>query len=256
MSESNLEKTKMSKVRYSQLPEGLDTRLAAYCTSAAAGLCLMSGTSEIANASVVYTPANTAITNGFGLDVNNDGVVDFTFTRRHSCTASTIIHICQSFLYISNSVNGNWAEAALPAGVLLGNNPLQMKNGYAPLAGWAQVNYIFSTKTSFFTEFAWANVTDRYLGLQFIVNEQVYYGWARISVNVQPDTISATLTGYAYETNPNTPIFTGREFGSEDSQHSAPVGQYTRNTTGLSLGRLALGSVSPQRNAIGTVSAK
>jgi hypothetical protein len=61
----------------------------------------------------------------------------------------------------------------------------------------------------------WLYARRRYLGLQFVIGEQVHYGWARLSVSLKAGEIAATLTGYAYETVPNKPIITGKTKGSD-----------------------------------------
>ena len=49
-----------------------------------------------------------------------------------------------------------------------------------------------------------------YLGLKFQIKGKTHYGWARLNVEVSKTTITATLTGYAYETIPNKPILAGK----------------------------------------------
>ncbi len=54
---------------------------------------------------------------------------------------------------------------------------------------------------------------NRYLGVRFLMNGQTHYGWIRLTVttNPKPHTaiMSATITGYAYETAPNKAIAAG-----------------------------------------------
>ena len=66
----------------------------------------------------------------------------------------------------------------------------------------------------------WANdgngVKNRYLGLKFAIKGKTHYGWARLNVSMTGPlqvNITATLTGYAYETIPNKPIITGKTHG-------------------------------------------
>jgi hypothetical protein len=56
---------------------------------------------------------------------------------------------------------------------------------------------------------------DRYLGLGFQITGKTHYGWARLNVKVSKTAISATLTGYAYETIPNKPIIAGKTHGKD-----------------------------------------
>jgi hypothetical protein len=68
----------------------------------------------------------------------------------------------------------------------------------------------------------WINVNNRYLGLKFKIKGKFHYGWARLSVHNFINDISATLTGYAYETIPNKPIITGKTKGEDDSSVEQP----------------------------------
>jgi len=63
----------------------------------------------------------------------------------------------------------------------------------------------------------WLNTKSRYLGLQFLIDGQVHYGWARLSTkSSQGSRIVALLTGYAYEMEPNKPIIAGDTGGIAD----------------------------------------
>jgi hypothetical protein len=61
----------------------------------------------------------------------------------------------------------------------------------------------------------WANVANRYLGLKFQIKGKTHYGWARMTVKLSRADITATLTGYAYETIPNRPIVAGKTKGPD-----------------------------------------
>lgn len=88
----------------------------------------------------------------------------------------------------------------------------------------------------------WIKVSDRYLGLRFQIAGNTYYGWARLSVREQGRKITATLTGYAYETIPSKAIIAGQTKGPDDgsieASNSAVAPPTSRPAT---LGRLALG---------------
>jgi hypothetical protein len=58
---------------------------------------------------------------------------------------------------------------------------------------------------------SWVNVKNRYLGVKFEIKGQTHFGWVRLNVQVQvPQIITATLTGYAYETIANKAITAGQ----------------------------------------------
>jgi hypothetical protein len=86
----------------------------------------------------------------------------------------------------------------------------------------------------------WVNVRSRYLGLKFRINGKVHYGWARLNVTVGNSRISATLTGYAYETTANKAIIAGATKGLDDSEPSASLKSPTPEPA--TLGALAIGA--------------
>jgi hypothetical protein len=72
---------------------------------------------------------------------------------------------------------------------------------------------------------AWFNISNRYLGLGFTIHGKIHYGWARLSTEWNPHAfrIEATLTGFAYETEPDMPITAGDTGGvGEDGAEASP----------------------------------
>jgi len=62
----------------------------------------------------------------------------------------------------------------------------------------------------------WCSVQDHYLGLRFVIKGKIHYGWARLNTTLGKRAhITATLTGYAYETTPNKPIIAGKTHGND-----------------------------------------
>ena len=114
-----------------------------------------------------------------------------------------------------------------------------MKIGVTTVLGKKQMAGAFcETQVSQSTVFGpFANTNHRFLGLRFTLQGKVHYGWARFTkvtasaCNGGP-AISATLTGYAYETIPNKPIIAGKTKGPD-----------VLTVQPASLGRLAQGSV-------------
>ena len=88
----------------------------------------------------------------------------------------------------------------------------------------------------------WDNVNSRYLGMKFTINGKVHYGWARLSVTNLKDKfrITATLTGYAYETIPGKPIIAGATKGPDEAEPAASFS--TPTTEPATLGELAMGA--------------
>jgi len=93
------------------------------------------------------------------------------------------------------------------------------------------VNITTTEDGSVFYSGSWINVNKRYLGLRFKIQGKYHFGWARLNVQVANLSITATLTGYAYETVPNKPIIAGREHGADPELGS--LGRLARGSAGL-----------------------
>jgi hypothetical protein len=96
----------------------------------------------------------------------------------------------------------------------------------------------------------WFSATNRYLGLKFKIKGKIHFGWARLSV-VGRQRITATLTGYTYETIPGKAIKAGQTKGTADNPSNGDLGPGASLTNPIpdtpqpaSLGMLALGAQS------------
>jgi hypothetical protein len=89
----------------------------------------------------------------------------------------------------------------------------------------------------------WFNVRDGYIGLSFKIDGQIHYGWARFNVltKSQGFRILAILTGYAYETQPDTPIIAGDTGSAADEEgQSGPMSGFPQPAA--TLAALSLGA--------------
>jgi hypothetical protein len=196
------------------LSSKLDKHLLAY--AAAAGVSLLAQSAE---AKVVYTAANVTIgiNQGVNLDLNNDGITDFSLyfayglpTRHPEGGAfyALMLYPTQTANEIWGvvSARGSQCAAALPAGVKIGAGaPFQQH--YLPL--WDA----FASYTRGKSEHCPWDALHRgaFLGLKFVISGQTHYGWAHVTVGADGQT--NVLNGYAYETVPNQPIQTGKTSG-------------------------------------------
>lgn len=99
---------------------------------------------------------------------------------------------------------------------------------------------------------SWNNASDRHLGLQFQINGETHFGWARFNVRFHKGapkdrTWEAQLTGYAYETTPNKLIKAGDTGGTKaENEHSGPTRELFVTSQPdpelATLGALSLGS--------------
>jgi hypothetical protein len=210
-------------------------RLNMYALAAsAAGVSFLANVQPVA-AKVVYTPANIPISHpsNVSLDLNNDGIRDFVFSFAEY--HGTFLHIKTTKLRPKNAVWGsNLNASALSSGVSVGPST-KFQAGRLLMASLNCSGGICGSYGS------WKNAQNKYLGLAFLVNGEVHYGWARLNVNANK--LSETVvTGYAYETVPNKPIVTGQTGDSDTTTEIlTPEVSDVPGAQGASLGLLARG---------------
>jgi hypothetical protein len=97
-----------------------------------------------------------------------------------------------------------------------------------------------------FTSGPFANTTNRFLGLKFELNGQLHYGWAGFGKVYHSRSVASVLLAYAYETDPNTPIYAGQSSDSPSESRQLCGGAIAPNTAKqqpATLDLLALGSL-------------
>jgi hypothetical protein len=214
-----------------KFPDSLNRQLSTYAqVASAAGVSVLAlaGASE---AKVVYTETHQVTHTGFPLyiDLNHDGIKDFLLQTMFYAGSSGLEVGLDASGYRNgdNVVAGRRfsrsgyflsAASALPAGARIG--PKGNFSVRFPFMAEELFNGVGSQNSDLGP---WAGkgegVRDRYLGLKFVVDGEVHYGWARLSVTLghhrQFDDVSGTLTGYAYETVPDKPIIAGQITGPD-----------------------------------------
>jgi hypothetical protein len=270
------------------LNKGLLSYVAAACAVSGAIL----GETQPSDAEVVYTPTNTPILVGSPVlvDLNNDGTADFVlsnnfnaFDRHPSCTICTFgshgslkagpEQAGNAIWGITSSVQSHSsrrqsgkrqqkkpntvkeAVAPVPWGVVVGAGPERSFQSQAMPMDSSNSIYYFGGARTINSLGAWGKnrrATGPYMGFKFLINGEIHYGWARVNVQANFLHLSATLTGYAYETVANRPILTGFTHGSMDSSSDPSQENQARETQALapgSLGQLALGAAASARPA-------
>ena len=215
------------------LPDSVHRRLNMYaCTAAAAGVGVLTLTAP-AEARIIFTHAHRTIRTNqtLHLDLNHDRMSDFLISNRSFCTSDVCGRTLRAFpigtknrIVGAKGIGGPYYAYALNRGVKIG--PRQPFSGKLMAASGSEYGSVGQ----------WFNVSDRYLGLKFFVKGKLHYGWARFSVIVGGQTITAALTGFAYETIPNKPIVAGR---TRNAEPESAAGLPARHAG--SLGVLALG---------------
>jgi hypothetical protein len=205
----------------------LTKRLLAYATGAAVAGAGIAASASLAEAEVVYTPTHKYIDQDYYVDLNHDGVNDFHI---HSYYLSGY-----AFLQVLPVIPIN-KIAAVHKGCLSGYGAAPLPKGELVGPGLifrANATCMAEKDLSSQSIGPWLGAQDRYLGLEFYIDGQEHYGWARMSVDF-PFAFDTTgrILGYAYETIPGKPIIAGDEGNTADASVKP-------NT----LGALALGSI-------------
>lgn len=232
----------------------LQRRLNNYALAASAAGVGMLALAQPADAKVVFTPVHQVIgQNGvYNLDLNNDGTVDFLIQEWNQGFSSSNQLLADAAL--GNAVEGSrFYAAAVQAGASIGPNQ-KFVSGGANGEIMVAISHFTTGGTSYVHGF-WVNVRNRYLGLKFQIDGQTHYGWARLSVRRQAYHLTATLTGYAYETTPNTGIEAGQTAENDESSGGSPrspsegtagpnafADNFSDSPQSVSLGALALGA--------------
>lgn len=211
------------------LSDSLNRRLNTYVQVASAAGVSVLALAAASEAKVVYTETHqvTHVGSPLYIDLNHDGVTDFLL-RTNFYFGSSGTDISLSAVGDGNnrvagrrfSRSGYFLSGAyaLRAGAVIGPK----RNFLVPFPFMAME--LFSGANSSDSDLgAWAGggngVSNRYLGLKFVIHGEVHYGWARLSVSLGHqrhfNDVSGALTGYAYETIPDKPIIAGQINGDD-----------------------------------------
>jgi hypothetical protein len=228
------------------LSDSTNRKLNMYALAAsAAGVGMLASTLP-AEAKIVYTKMRVEISPQsriLNLDLNHDGVGDFTLSNVGG-------NGYKNFLEVLPGVQGNaiWGAgkyaSALDPGVRIGPKGL-FQAGHSIMAAEPSCYYYCSN----LSVGPWKNTTSRYLGLKFLINGEVHFGWARFNVTIErgfrSGAVYAALTGYAYETVPNRSIVAGETKGPNSivgTRLPDPVTPGKAQRTTATLGMLARGA--------------
>ena len=227
--------------------QSFNTRLDRYVLAASAAGVGWLAMAQPADAEILYTHVNQTIPfdTTYNLDLNNDGIVDFQIKNHEEGNLGLKADLFMLPVAKDNRAAGEkFAPSVLPGGVTIGSDTAFPEQSVGKLAEWF---YSFSSTGGVQYRGNWRHASNRYLGLKFVINGEVHYGWARLSVScifLRP--VSAKITGYAYETEANKSIDAGqtKESGGEIADASATelLGARRINGQAKSLGVLALGS--------------
>jgi hypothetical protein len=204
----------------------LQHRINAYAlTATAAGVGFLA-LAPFADAKVVYTPAMVNLTGPhsfYQLDVNHDGVVDFSLSNAVTITTDQFFWQLLMGVPAGNSVVANFFYHGFPNrahALVSGSN---IGPGAAFYKSRAMLASVYYGGGGLSVHGDWIDVSNRYLGLKFQINGQTHFGWARLNVQINTTklTVFSRITGYAYETTPNQAILAGQTHDDAPVPHAA-----------------------------------
>ena len=218
----------------SKLSDSVHHQLNMYALAASAAGVQMVLLPQAADAKIIYTPADVHIVGTYNLDLNHDGIPDFSLWKYYfkCCPYDGVSLLGATPKNRSNGVysGGSVWAAALPKGARIGSTAVfATTSRYMAIVG--------HDYQRLYGGGPWVGDTLAYLGLKFQVKGKAHYGWARLHVvahltgRVEHPLIKATLTGYAYETIPNKPIIAGKTKGPD------VIARQTATLGSLALGR-------------------
>jgi hypothetical protein len=249
MNRSAVQSNNPEKSHEAHLGAALERRLLAYTAAAtAAGMGILAS-GKVAEAKIVYTPADKHIrVNGgvVNLDLDHDGTTDFTFQAEYHLgtghgTGGNLVLKPRTVMggavnYRSQGLS--WV-AALPKGQKIGPGDMFESFRTEILASG-----VVGASTTL-SGGPWTSPTRAYVGLKFAIKGKVHYGWVRVVTlgSSQRFHYRAVITGYAYETSPNKAIIAGKTTGSDDASVEGSNAALAMPTAKpATLGMLALGA--------------
>ena len=190
---------------------------------------------------IVYTPANIPIMAPGGstiaLDLNKDGIADFYIRTTGYSSSNNGVFTKHEGVYQTPAIgNSAIGKRALAKGEIIdmGGQFRKTEVGLAVVNFFAASGHFGSSSKG-----AFKHVTDKYLGVRFMIDGQMHEGWVRLTMKQSFGDISGTITGYAYDTVPNETGLAAGQIRSGEGATKAPEDAAAKLAT---LGMLGLGA--------------
>lgn len=202
-----------------------ESRLARF--SAVAGAVLAS---SAVNSQIVYTNVDPDIiidtaSGQYNLDFNADAMIDVTLNVMNvmeftSISTSTSAVYAGSLAVVTPGIGAGVVSimlgsssssyvTAMNNGDLIGTAAVFGGSSMAALA--VDITITSSSSSYQISNGAFLGVNDKFLGVKFLIGTNTHYGWARLDVSANADTIR--LKDYAYNIAADSPILAGQTLG-------------------------------------------
>lgn len=187
----------------------LSGRLAGY-----GALSAVLGLAAEANGQIIYTDINpdeggAGVT--YNLDMDNDGAPEVQFIQYNYYGIIDILYGYQNVSAGVRMIGGAGSSSStvfgypsvLNSGAVISAANANWNSGYYQLLNANDCGGFYG----YFTGGQWCNVTDKYIGIKFMIGTNTHYGWARLDVTGSD---AWTIKDYAYNATPNAPINAGQ----------------------------------------------
>lgn len=205
----------------SLISETFNRRLNHYALAASAAGAGLLTMAQPAKADIVFTPANVNVTapgGTYDLDLNNDGIPDFVWHGFGDGVVDAFIEVdvagAGAAIQSSKTCNGTLGTYCSYAAALNQGDTIPGKRMAIDGVTIERAN---KAGSSFTYRGFWHNVKNHFLGFKFKINGQTHYGWARLSIRTAGASVTAHISGYAYETVANKSIRAGQKAGADFS---------------------------------------
>jgi hypothetical protein len=228
------------------LADTIDHRMRLYSVAAAAAGVSMLALVTPAEAEVVVTKANlqVPINAHVSIDLNKDGVADFELSEfayfDFAFVNSVKVRALAGGAVVGYPGGIGPYASALIRGAKIGPSA-HFSTGSSGVIVERSLGTVRSNSTTQRLYGKWGHdPRNRYIGVKLLIHGATHYGWVRLTLTTDhPASMTATITGYAYETIPNKPILAGTPAKPEVK---AQVEDNVLHAGAPSLGMLALGA--------------
>jgi hypothetical protein len=207
-----------------KLAHSLNRELSGYVLAAGAAGVSVLALVPPSEGQIVFTPAHERIerSGAIFIDLNHDGIRDLTIrevTQTLGSHQTFHVYSVEAITPKGGAIRcGSYSRraSALVRGASIGpSSPLR--------AGKELMVQDSAYGVSFYGGYWLGDVVNKFLGIRFQIGQETHYGWARLDVQLGPlgKGIGVKLTGYAYETRPDTAIRAGDRGGADGSDENS-----------------------------------
>ncbi|MGL5890012.1 MAG: T9SS type A sorting domain-containing protein [Bacteroidia bacterium] len=168
-------------------------------------------------------------TTQYRLDMDLNGTIDFTFqTLDTTITAYAVpaqLAIANCELPPASGIAGYVYQTYPFVDTLATGDFIDVGSSWNPQYANYGAHLLGAYAIGFGAFGEWLAASDKYMGARFVINSQIHYGWVRLSVSANADTI--TVKDLAYNQNPNLGIGAGLTVGVNENTPVSPVSVHT-----------------------------